>query len=48
MQQASEEQDTAMAAVLKLDPEKVEEVCASFDQVYPVNYNCPGQISVAK
>ena len=47
MQQASEEQDTAMAAVLKLDPEKVEEVCAGFDQVYPVNYNCPGQISVA-
>ena len=47
MQQASEEQDTAMAAVLKLDPEKVEEVCAGFEQVYPVNYNCPGQISVA-
>ncbi|MBR6444086.1 MAG: ACP S-malonyltransferase [Firmicutes bacterium] len=47
MQQASEEQDTAMAAVLRLAPEKVEEVCAGFEQVYPVNYNCPGQISVA-
>lgn len=47
MQAAAEEQPTAMAAVLKLSNEDVEKVCAQFDQVYPVNYNCPGQVSVA-
>lgn len=47
MQAAAEEQPTAMAAVLKLSNEAVEQVCAQFDQVYPVNYNCPGQVSVA-
>ena len=36
-----------MAAVLKLPNEKVEELCGQFEQVYPVNYNCPGQVSVA-
>lgn len=25
----------------------MEAVCGQFDQVYPVNYNCPGQVSVA-
>lgn len=47
MQAAAEEQPTAMAAVLKLSNEEVEQVCAQFAQVYPVNYNCPGQVSVA-
>lgn len=41
MQAAAEEQPTAMAAVLKLSNEEVEQVCAQFAQVYPVNYNCP-------
>ena len=35
-----------MAAVLKLDNNKVEELAAKY-VVYPVNYNCPGQITVA-
>lgn len=47
MQAAAEATPTAMAAVLKLSNEAVEEVCARFDQVYPVNYNCPGQVAVA-
>lgn len=47
MQRASELQPTAMAAVLKLTNEKVEELCSQFEQVYPVNYNCPGQVSVS-
>lgn len=47
MQDAAEEADTAMAAVVKLPAEKVEELCAAHDQVYPVNYNCPGQIACA-
>lgn len=37
----------SMVAALKLENEKVEEVCAKFKQVYPVNYNCPGQVSCA-
>lgn len=47
MQAAAEKTPTGMAAVLKLEPETVEAVCAQFKQVYPVNYNCPGQIAVA-
>lgn len=47
MQKASEQYPTAMAAVLKLTGEQVEELCAQFKQIYPVNYNCPGQISVS-
>ncbi len=47
MQKASELHPTAMAAVLKLTNEQVEELCARFQQIYPVNYNCPGQVSVS-
>lgn len=47
MQQAAEENPGAMAAVLKLSNEKVEELCAQFDKVWPVNYNCPGQLVAA-
>lgn len=47
MQQASEQSDTAMAAVVRLDNRTVEAVCSRFSQVYPVNYNCPGQVTVA-
>lgn len=36
-----------MAAALKLTPEVVESVCAGFSEVWPVNYNCPGQVSCA-
>ena len=36
-----------MAAVLKLDGEKVEELCRNFREIWPVNYNCPGQIACA-
>ncbi len=47
MQQAADMHDTAMVAVVKLSQEKVEELCSKFSQVYPVNFNCPGQITVA-
>lgn len=47
MQEAAEQADTAMVAVVRLDNKTVERVCAEFDGVYPVNYNCPGQVSVA-
>lgn len=47
MQREAQKQDTFMAAVLKLSEEKTEEICGRFRSVYPVNYNCPGQISVS-
>lgn len=47
MQAAAEKCETSMAAVVKLPADKVEELCAEHDQVYPVNYNCPGQIACA-
>jgi len=47
MQQASEKQDTFMAAVVKLTQEQVEELCKECQDVYAVNYNCPGQITIA-
>ena len=47
MQAAAEAIPTGMAAVLKLEPEAVEAVCARFKQVYPVNYNCPGQLVIS-
>lgn len=47
MQREAEKFDTAMAAVVKLDARTVEELCAKYRDVYPVNYNCPGQITAA-
>lgn len=47
MQKAGEENPGAMAAVLKLTNEQVEELCQGFEQVWPVNYNCPGQLVCA-
>jgi [acyl-carrier-protein] S-malonyltransferase len=47
MQSAAEETESGMVAVMKLTPQQVEEVCSGFEQVYPVNYNCPGQIVVS-
>ena len=47
MQAEAEKYPTSMAAVLKLDTEKVQELCAMHEKVYPVNYNCPGQVAVS-
>lgn len=47
MQAAAEKVDSAMAAVLKLANDKVEELCRMHQSVFPVNYNCPGQLVVA-
>ena len=47
MQEASEKAETGMVAVLKLDDDKVEELASKYNEVYPVNFNCKGQISVA-
>ncbi len=47
MQGAAEKHDTSMAAIVKLTPETVEELCSKYSDVYPVNFNCPGQITVS-
>lgn len=47
MQRDAEAVSAGMAAVLKLDAETVERLCSAYERVYPVNYNCPGQIAVA-
>ena len=47
MDKAAKENEGAMVAVMKLIPEKVEELAKQFDNTYPVNYNSPAQTVVA-
>ncbi|GMN05976.1 ACP S-malonyltransferase [Croceitalea sp. MTPC5] len=48
MQKACELQPSTMAAVLGLDDEVVEQVCAAVNGiVVPANYNCPGQLVIS-
>lgn len=47
MQHEADKFDTAMAAVVKLDEQQVRDLCDQFSGIYPVNFNCPGQITVS-
>ncbi|WP_448518240.1 ACP S-malonyltransferase [Rhodoflexus sp.] len=49
MQRACEINPSTMAAVLGLDDEKVEEICAQItdEVVVAANYNCPGQLVIS-
>lgn len=49
MQKACEIYPSTMAAILALDDEKVEEICASItnETVVAANYNCPGQVVIS-
>ncbi len=49
MQQACEVNPSTMAAILGLDDQKVEEICASVKNeiVVAANYNCPGQVVIS-
>ena len=47
MQEAAEAADTAMCAVVKLDAELIAKTAAEFEQLYAVNFNCPGQTVVS-
>lgn len=47
MRVAHNEAPGAMAAVMRLPDATVEDLCKPFKQVYPVNYNCEGQLVVA-
>ncbi len=46
MQKAADEHDGQMVAVLGMDKEVLGDIC-SHNGVYPVNYNCPGQVVVS-
>lgn len=49
MQEACEINPSGMAAILGLEDEKVEKICASIEGeiVVPANYNCPGQLVIS-
>lgn len=48
MQKACEAEPSTMAAIVGLDDNIVEEVCASVEEVVvPANYNCPGQLVIS-
>ncbi|EKB49003.1 ACP S-malonyltransferase [Cecembia lonarensis] len=49
MQEACEINPSGMAAILGLEDEKVEEICAAIEgeTVVPANYNCPGQLVIS-
>ena len=48
MQEACEAQESTMAAVVGLDDEVIEDICADVPGVVvPANYNCPGQLVIA-
>lgn len=48
MQKACETEPSTMAAILGLDDMKVEEICASIEEiVVPANYNSPGQLVIS-
>ena len=44
---AAQQTDAAMAAVLKLDAQQVVQLCGDFPHIWPVNFNCPGQVTVS-
>ncbi len=44
MQADSEKYDAVMTAVIRMDEDKVNELAEKYDYVFPVNFNCPGQI----
>ncbi|MFZ9943049.1 MAG: ACP S-malonyltransferase [Bacteroidia bacterium] len=48
MQEACEMNPSTMAAILGMDDDKVEEICAGVDGVVVcANYNCPGQLVIS-
>ena len=48
MQKACEAAPSTMAAIIGMDDEKVEEICATIDGIcVPANYNCPGQVVIS-
>ena len=47
MAEAAKKNPGSMAAILGLDDETVERICRRILNVWPANYNCPGQVVVS-
>ena len=47
MQACGEEREGAMAAIIGLDGEAVDEICSELGDVWTANYNSPGQVVVS-
>ncbi|MBE6949094.1 MAG: ACP S-malonyltransferase [Ruminococcaceae bacterium] len=47
MHKAAEFSETSLFAVTRLSNEKVKEICSRFTNVYPICFNCPGQVLVS-
>jgi [acyl-carrier-protein] S-malonyltransferase len=47
MAEAAEQHPGSMAAILGLADEVVESLCRRISNVWPANYNCPGQIVIS-
>lgn len=47
MQQAADSRPGAMAAIIGMEDEAVEIICAQSGEVWPVNYNSPGQLVIS-
>ncbi len=47
MAEAGEKHPGAMSAILKLSAKQVQVLCEAYSDVFPVNYNCPGQTVVS-
>jgi [acyl-carrier-protein] S-malonyltransferase len=47
MAEAARERPGAMAAILGLADEVVEALCTKIHEVWPANYNCPGQLVIS-
>ncbi|WP_054714264.1 ACP S-malonyltransferase [Marinifilum fragile] len=48
MQKACEMEPSTMAAIIGLDDETVEKICAEIEEVVvPANFNCPGQLVIS-
>jgi [acyl-carrier-protein] S-malonyltransferase len=47
MADAAKRHPGSMAAILGLDDEVVERICRRISNVWPANYNCPGQVVVS-
>lgn len=47
MHDAAEKHPAKMAAVVRLENDEVRRIASQFENIYPVNFNCPGQVTVA-
>jgi [acyl-carrier-protein] S-malonyltransferase len=47
MNEAARQRPGTMAAIIGLEDAQVEEICAKSGEVWPVNYNCPGQLVIS-